>query len=226
MRNIKQTHGPVEPQDVEELLPWYATGRISREEARGVEAALNTMPDLAQKLAQVQREREAVAVGSETVAPPPPENLQRLLQQVETTKQARAIKIDDAAVGADWIGAFFGRRVVWQAAFAAACIALVAMATQLYQPGALTGAGTTFGTATGMNGIDAGSRLIVVFQPNAGSSDIGSLLTSLDAVIVDGPKPGNAFIVQLPTTDPDKVSAAMVEMLTKKDLVQSVLRGS
>lgn len=122
MRNVKQPQGPVEPQDVEELLPWYATGRISREEARGVEAALSTMPDLAQKLAQVQREREAVALSSEAVAPPPPENLQRLLQQVETTRQVRAPKIEKAAKEGDWIGAFFARRQVWQIAFAAACV--------------------------------------------------------------------------------------------------------
>ena len=49
----EQHHGPLEPQDVEELLPWYVTGRVSREEARGIEAALKTMPDLAGKLAQV-----------------------------------------------------------------------------------------------------------------------------------------------------------------------------
>jgi hypothetical protein len=96
------------------------------------------------------------------------------------------------------------------------------MGTQLYRPGA----GTDFGTATGLAGIDAGSKLIVTFQPTATSGDIGALLTALDAVIVDGPKPGNAFVVQLPTADPEKVSAAMAEMLAKKDLVQSVLRGS
>jgi anti-sigma-K factor RskA len=226
MRNVKQPQGPVEPQDVEELLPWYATGRISREEARGVEAALSTMPDLAQKLAQVQREREAVALSSEAVAPPPPENLQRLLQQVETTRQVRAPKIEKAAKEGDWIGAFFARRQVWQIAFAAACVALVAMGTQLYRPGDIPGTGTTLGAATGMTGIAAGSQLTVVFQPTATSGDIGALLTSLDAVIVDGPKPGNAFVVQLPTADPDAVSAAMAEMLAKKDLVKSVLRGS
>jgi len=226
MRNVKQPHGPVEPQDVEELLPWYVTGRISREDARGLEAALSTMPDLAQKLAQVQRERDAVARGSEAVEPPPPENLQRLLQQVETTRQLRAPKVEETASGADWVGALFGRRLVWQVAFAAACVALVVMGTQLYRPGPGTESGTDFGTATGMTGIDAGSKLIVVFQPTATSGDIGDLLTTLDAVIVDGPKPGNAFVVQLPTADPDKVSAAMAEMLAKKDLVQSVLRGS
>ena len=44
MRNVKHPHGPLEPQDVEELLPWYVTGRVTREEARGIEAALQTMP--------------------------------------------------------------------------------------------------------------------------------------------------------------------------------------
>lgn len=222
MRNAKQPQNPLEPQDVEELLPWYVTGRISRDDARGVEAALNTMPDLAQKLAQVQREREAVARGAEAVEPPPPENLQRLLQQVEQTRQLRAPKAEDASSGADWIAALFGRRLVWQLAFAAACVGLVFMGTQLYQPGA----GTGFEVATGLTGIDAGSRLIVTFQPDATSADIGALLTALDAVIVDGPKPGNAFVVQLPTADPDKVSAAMADLLAKKDLVQAVLRGS
>jgi hypothetical protein len=226
MRNVRQPQGPVEPQDVEELLPWYATGRISREDARGVEAALSTMPDLAQKLALVQRERDAIALGSEAVPPPPPQNLQRLLQQVETTRQVRAPKVDQPAKEGDWIGAFFARRQVWQGAFAAACVALVVMGTQLYAPGEGAGTGTTFGTQTGLTGIDAAAQLTVVFQPAATSGDIGALLSSLGAVIVDGPKPGNAFVVQLPNADSDAVSAAMAELLARKDLVQSVLRGS
>ncbi len=224
MRNVRQPQGPVEPQDVEELLPWYATGRISREEARGVEAALNTMPDLAQKLSQVQRERDAVALGSEAVPPPPAENLQRLLQQVENTRQARAPKPDKPAKEGDWIGAFFARRQVWQVAFTVACVALVVMATQLYRPSDMPGTGIMLEAATGMAGIDAGARLTVEFQPTATSSDIGALLTSRGAVIVDGPKAGNAFIVQLPSAD--AAAAAMAEMSAKKDLVRSVQRGS
>ena len=104
MRNEQHPHGPLEPQDVEELLPWYVTGRVSREEARGIEAALKTMPDLADKLAQVQRERDAVARAAETIEPAPPETLQRLLQQVETTRQWRVPKAEPATAGADWLG--------------------------------------------------------------------------------------------------------------------------
>lgn len=222
MRSNKQPHGPLEPQDVEELLPWYVTGRVSRDEARGVEAALQTMPDLAEKLAAVQRERDAVARGSEAVEPPPPDNLQRLLQQVETTRQARVPKAEPATAGADWLGAVFGRRVVWQVAFAAACVAIVVLGVRLYDP-----AGSPdFGSAAGINGVEAGADLVVTFQPTATAADISALLATLDAVIVDGPKPGNAYIVRLPSSDPNDVSAAMAEMLATKQLVQSVLRRS
>jgi len=122
----EQHQGPLEPQDVEELLPWYVTGRVSREEARGIEAALKTMPDLAEKLAQVQREREAVARASEAVESAPPETLQRLLQQVETTRQWRVPRIENQEAGS-WLKGALGRNALWQAAFATACVVIVAL---------------------------------------------------------------------------------------------------
>lgn len=222
MRDVKQPHGPLEPQDVEELLPWYVTGRVTREEARGVEAALKTMPDLAAKLAAVQREREAVARGSEAVEPPPPENLQRLLRQVEKTRQARVPKMDAAASGTDWLNAVFGRRIVWQAAFAAACVVIAFLGVRLYDPATSPG----FGTAAGITGAEAGANLVVTFQPTAPNADVSALLESLDAVIVDGPKPGNAYVLRLPSADPEDVASAMERLLQRRDLVQSVLRGS
>lgn len=222
MRNAKHPSGPLEPQDVEELLPWYVTGRVTREEARGVEAALKTMPDLAAKLAAVQREREAVARGSEAVDPPPPENLQRLLQQVETTRQLRVPKPEAGTGNSDWLSAVFGRRLVWQVAFAAACVVVAVMTVRLYDPATTTG----YGTAAGINGAEIGATLVVTFLPDATNANISSLLTELEATIIDGPKPGNAYVLRLPSADPNDVSAAMAALLERKDLVQSVLRGS
>ncbi len=222
MRNVKHPHGALEPQDVEELLPWYVTGRVTREEARGIEAALKTMPDLAEKLAAVQRERDAVARGSEAVEPPPPENLQRLLQQVETTRQARVPKVEPAASGAGWLGTVFGRRVVWQVAFAAACVAIAFMGARLYDPDDAA----TFGTAANIAGSESGATLVVTFLPGASNADMSALLNSLDAAIVDGPKPGNAYVLRLPSADPADIAAAMEKLVARKDLVQSVLRGS
>jgi len=216
----EQQHGPLEPQDVEELLPWYVTGRVSREEARGIEAALKTMPDLADKLAQVQRERDAVARASETVEPAPPETLQRLLQQVETTRQWRVPRIESHGEAGGLLKAAMGRNAVWQTALAAACIAIVALGVQLYN----VPAGDQFKVAANINGV-GGATLIVTFQPGATAGDIGTLLTSLSAKIVDGPKPGGAYTVELPSNQTTDVEAATSSLLARKDLVAGVLSG-
>ncbi len=213
-------HGPREPQDVEELLPWYVTGRVSREEARGIEAALKTMPDLAGKLAQVQREREAVARASETAESAPPETLQRLLQQVETTRQWRVPKIESHGEAGDWVRAALGRNVVWQTALAAACVAIVALTVQLYS----VPAGDQFKVAGNINGA-GGATLIVTFQPAATAGEIGTLLDGLGAKIVDGPKPGGAYAVELPSAEAKDVEAATASLLARKDLVAGVMSG-
>lgn len=216
----EQQHGPLEPQDVEELLPWYVTGRVSREEARGIEAALKTMPDLAGKLAQVQRERDAIARASETVDSAPPETLQRLLQEVETTRQWRVPRIETHGEAGSWVRAALGRNAVWQTALAAACVAIVALGIQLYN----VPAGDQFNVAGNINGTE-GATLVVTFQPGATAGDIGELLSGLNARIVDGPKPGGAYTVALPSAQASEVEAATSSLLARKDLVAGVLSG-
>lgn len=222
MRQDQQQNGPLEPQDIEELLPWYVTGRVSREEARGIEAALKTMPDLPDKLALAQRERDAVARAAETIEPPPPETLQNLLQQVETTRQLRPGRADTAGQPGGWLADAFNRNLVWQGAFAVASIAIVVLGVRLY-----TLPSSDFGVAgdapaTSINGA-ANPTLLVTFQPDATVSQITALLTELDAVVADGPKPGGAYVIHLPRAD--DVAAAMSTLESRKDLVASVLRG-
>jgi anti-sigma-K factor RskA len=222
----EQQPSPLEPQDVEELLPWYVTGRVSREEARGIEAALRTMPDLAGKLAQVQREREAVSRAAEAVEPAPPETLQRLLQQVETTRQWRVPKIEGHREAGGWLKAAMGRNAVWQTALAAACVAIVALGVQLYNvPAGGEFQSAANSMATREIGQAAGSTLVVTFQPGATAGDIGTLLTGLGAKIVDGPKPGGAYVVELPSNQPSDVETATSSLLARKDLVAGVLPG-
>jgi anti-sigma-K factor RskA len=220
MRHDRQNQGPLEPQDVEELLPWYVTGRISREEARGIEAALKTMPDLADKLAQVQREREAMSRAAEAVEPAPPETLQHLLQQVETTRQWRVPRMDNRSEAGGWLKSAMGRSVVWQTAFAAACVAIVALGIRVYSPPAPG----EFGVASNISGA-AGATLLVTFQPDATAGDIAALLTGLNATIVNGPKPGGTYVVQIPAGQASAIEAATTNLMSRKDLVVTVLPG-
>lgn len=214
MRQDQQHNGPLEPQDVEELLPWYVTGRVSREEAKGIEAALKTMPDLADKLAQVQREREAVARAAEAVEPAPPEGLQRLLQQVDATRQWRVPRIDNRAE-ISWLRATMSRSAIWQAGFAVACVAIVALGVRLYDPPSPA----ALGVATSIGGAE-GATLLVTFQPAATAGDIAALLTGLKATIVSGPGPDGAYVLQASDVD-----AATMSLLSRKDLVVTVRPG-
>jgi anti-sigma-K factor RskA len=220
MRQDQQHHGPLEPQNVEELLPWYVTGRVSREEAKGIEAALKTMPDLADKLTQVQREREAVARAAEAIEPAPPESLQRLLQQVETTRQWRVPRIDNQANAGGWIKSALGRSGVWQAAFAAACVAIVALGVRLYDPPAPS----EFGVAGNISGA-GGATLLVTFQPGATAADISTLLTGMRATMVDGPRADGAYVVQIPAGHAGDIDAATTNLLSHKDLVLTAHPG-
>lgn len=220
MRHDQQHRGPLEPQDVEELLPWYVTGRVSREEARGIEAALKTMPDLTDKLAQVQRERDAVSRAAEAVEPAPPETLQRLLQQVEATRQRRVPRIDNRDEAGGWLRNAMGRSIVWQTAFAAACVVIIALGIRMYSlpaPGEL-------GVATSMNGA-GGSTLLVTFRPDATAGDIAAFLTDLNVTIVSGPRRGGTYVVQVPSGHGSDLDAATANLLSRKDLVVTVLRG-
>jgi anti-sigma-K factor RskA len=219
MRHEHQPHGPLEPQDVEELLPWYVTGRVSREQARGIEAALKTMPDLADKLTQVQREREAVARASETVEPAPPESLQRLLQQVEATRQGRVPRLESQGEAGMWLKSVLGRNAVWQAAFAAACVVIVALGVRLYSPPGDLGVAASIGHAEG-------ATLLLTFQPTAPAADIAALLAGLNADVVGGPDPDGVYHVHVPAAQASDVDAAMSALMSRKDLVLAVRRGS
>jgi anti-sigma-K factor RskA len=214
MRHDNQPHGPLEPQDVEELLPWYVTGRVSREEARGIETALKTMPDLADKLAQVQREREAVARASEVVEPVPPDTLQRLLQQVEATRQWRVPRIEGQGEARTWLRGALHHNAFWQAAFAVACALVVALGVRLYNPPDDSGLAGSIGKA-------GGAIITVRFQPAAAAADIASLLARLNASIVGGPATDGAYLVRVPAAQAAEIESAVSALASRKDLVLS-----
>ena len=142
------------------------------------------------------------------------------MQQVETTRQWRVPRIESHGEAGGWLKAAMGRNAVWQTALAAACIAIVALGVQLYN----VPAGDQFKVAANINGV-GGATLIVTFQPGATAGDIGTLLTSLSAKIVDGPKPGGAYTVELPSNQTTDVEAATSSLLARKDLVAGVLSG-
>lgn len=211
---------PMSEQDAEALLPWYANGRTSHAEARAIEAALQTSSGLRAQLEAVRRERSAVIETTDEAGSPSPENLQRLLKQLGTTRQFPPVRAADSGLFAKVFSGLASRHVL-QFALAAACLAIVVEGVALYR--APSGGGA-YSTASGPAETATGPRLIVVFQPTATVAAIQELLGSVDASIVKGPMPDGGYVIALPdNADGDALAR---QFQSHRDLVSSVAKGS
>ncbi len=191
-----------EREEIERILPWYIAGTLKPAEHDFVEDYLRQHPQMSAQLELSQQEMVATIGSNERLGLPSPNSLDRLMTAIELEKSTGG-KLQDA-----------GRRVLmaWDAfiqglapstmrlATATAAFLIVAQAITLglvYLRSVPSPAG--YQTASGpQSGVPAaGTFALVSFSEKATVADIASLLTSMDAVIVDGPKPGGTFKVRL-----------------------------
>jgi anti-sigma factor RsiW len=193
-------------EDMEQLLPWYATGKLTDSEKRQVEAWLDGNQEARSHLEIVREEMALTIESNESLGVASAGSLHRLMETIEAEGDARP-----QAQGtlmerlADFLGGFSPR--VYATALAACLLLLIAQAGII---GTLLTAtpDTTFQTATGGGPASAetGTIVLVAFQDTASASDIGALMNDTDAEIVGGPAEGGLYRVRFPqTADPDAV---------------------
>lgn len=184
--------------EVELLLPWYATGRLSDEERRRVERYLEANPQARFQLELIEEELGAVVADNERLPVPSRESFDRLMAQVETEAPAGA---DRATFGEGWltrIGAWFGdftpqmRGAMAAAAFAVVLVQATAIGLLLREDGAV------FETVAEhpAPAVD-GETVLVAFAPDTPAQAITELLTEIGGAIVDGPRAGGVFVIRL-----------------------------
>lgn len=191
MTNQQDTY---ERSEIEDLLPWHATGTLSRREAEKVEAALARDPELVRRLELVREELAATIHLNETLGAPSPRAAERLFAAIEAEpRPMRSLGLSAR------ITEFFASLTPRQLAFSAAAGAL-AIVLQAGLIGAIViGERTqsTYQTASADRPADAGSYAFVRFAPDANARDIASLLDANRVSIVDGPRPGGIYRVRI-----------------------------
>lgn len=196
----------IEPKiNVEELLPWCATGRLDPQHNQEVERAIRADPELAARLTFMEQEAaEAVAV-NEALGAPRAASFDRLMAQVDAL-EAGVVQHTSIAYHVsrlmEWLFAPRGMRL------AAACAVIVI----LLQAGViglmLSGSGDApaHQTATGADRQATGSQLLVTFEDTATVRQINKLLAKFQAKIVDGPRADGIYrIATLQQTDQEKL---------------------
>ena len=213
---------PLSEQDAEALLPWYANGRTSHAEAHAIESALKTSSVLRAQLEAVRRERAATIDSTDAAGQPSPENLQRLLKQLGTTRQLPSIHGADRSFLNRMLGSVMAPRPALQFALAAACLVIVLQGVALYRTSSPP-EGAAYSTASGQATEATGPYLIVAFKPQATAGAIQALLGEVEASIVKGPTPDGTYIVALP--EGANADALLRRLQAHAELIASVAKG-
>jgi hypothetical protein len=228
---------PNERQELETLLPWHAAGTLDPDDAARVEAALAADQELAKHFAIVREEMAETIHVNEALGSPSARTLDKLLA---------AIDADPARTSRTMFGAGIGRMFAALSPQVLACSAAIAALVIVLQAGViatmLTGerAGprrATFETASAPEAVPApapmtrslapaaapapaargaGSHVLVRFAPEASMADITRFLETNKASVVDGPKPGGLYRLQVSAAGKEALAGVVATMQASK----------
>lgn len=231
-----------DPDDVEMLLPWHAAGTLNARDARRVEDALASDPELARQYAVI-REEYAETIGlNESLGAPSARAMQKLFAAIDAEPERKPSA--GARVSAS-VSEFFSklspRTLAWSSSLGAIVVLLQAgvigavlmrsepasfqtasldAAEQRSAPSAAVAPAIAPSAPItrdlGASVAAAPTRLLVRFTPDARIADITSLLDNYQGSIVDG-KAG-MFRLQFRAMDKDSV-AALIARLQKEKIV-------
>jgi hypothetical protein len=223
-------------EEIERLLPWYATGKLDREDMSRVSAWLAEHQDAARQLELIREERAESERANRALGTPSPQALDRLMTSIGAQKQLiePQKRTQRRALGAAWsaVTDFFAAptpgAVRW-AAMAAAAVAIIQAAVIFALAFKTTtgnhGGGNGFHLAAGREpGTEGGATLLIAFTDTATAPAITGFLGEFNASIVAGPKPGGVYKVVFRSPDAD-LKGLMQRVSGRKDIVRLVLPG-
>lgn len=214
-------------EEAELLLPWYATGKLSAEEKKIVDAWLAEHPEAADRLEGVREEQHLTIVGNESIKVPGGAALTRFLSDIEAEGDARVQSPGMIAGLFGAIGEFMaGLSPQVMGVAAAACLGLLVVQATVIGT-LVTGDRSTgsFETATGGEAAVTGPAAIVQFQETATVVDISNLLMETGGKIAGGPQAEGQYVIVFPA-DTD-LEAIVSNLREHKAVIKFALpRGS
>jgi hypothetical protein len=217
-----------EPSEIEVLLPWHAAGTLNARDARRVEEALASDPDLARQYAVIREEYAETIHLNESLGAPSARAMQKLFAAIDGEPVRKpSVSVNISARISEFFAKLSPRTLAWSASLGA-----IALLLQAGVIGAVLvkSQGGSFQTAsldlsernasiTRDLGGAAPPRMLVRFTPDARVADITALLDSYQASIVDGAK-GGMFRLQFGNSAMGKNDlAALMSKLQKEKIV-------
>jgi hypothetical protein len=208
-----------ETDEIEALLPWYVTGKLSPEGSARLARYLEIHPEVATHVQLAQEELVETLAANETLGVPSARVFGSLLASLFTERMGA-----QRSLVSKWVE----QLGIWLNGLAPAQLSAVAIAVgfvlllQAISIGVLVvqnPTGKSYETASAPQAMSTagGTFAIVSFVPGATASDLDAFLTEIGAEIVDGPKGGGLYRIRVASErlQPEAADAAVQKLMQK-----------
>ena len=219
-----------EPSEIEMLLPFHAAGTLNARDARRVEEALASDPDLARQYAVISEEYAETISLNESLGAPSARAMQKLFAAIDGEPERKpSASVNFSARVSEFFARLSPRTLAWSASLGAVALLLQAGVigavlmknqTASFQTASLS---LNEPSSSGPITRDLGSsltptRALVRFTPEARIADITALLDNYQASIVDGAK-GGMFRLQFGKAMNKDEAAGLIGRLQREKIV-------
>jgi hypothetical protein len=213
-----------EREQIEMLLPWYVSGTLDASDRARVARYLADHPDVGRQLDLIRDERDATIIANEALPPASAAALDRLLAGLPVGRVGlwQRLSVSEGLRALALCFSPSAPRTVRFAAYAAAFLLLAqGLAITAF---ILKGNEAGYQTAAGRDGW-GGPSFFIGFTDAASSADVTGLLQDVGARIVDGPKPGGIYRIEVRSDDmsPSTEEALRRRLAERRDLVRLIL---
>ena len=210
-----------EPSEIELLLPWHAAGTLNARDARRVEEALASDPELARQYAAIRGEYEETIHLNESLGAPSARAMQKLFAAIDAEPAQATGSLPLSARISTFFASLSPRTLAWSASLGAIALLLqagiIGAVLMKTQPATFeTASLSTSAPITRELGAAAPARALVRFTPEARVADITALLDGYQASIIGDAK-GGMFRLQFDKAmGRDELAALLGKMQREK----------
>jgi len=190
-----------EPSELEMLLPFHAAGTLSTRDARRVEDALASDPELARQYAVIREEYAETISLNESLGAPSSRAMAKLFAAIDAEPVRKpSLSISLTTRISEFFARLSPRTLAWSASLGAVALLLqagvIGAVLMKNQTGSFQTASLSLNESSSapitrdLAGSVAPTRALVRFAPEARIADITNLLDTYQASIVDGAKGG------------------------------------
>jgi anti-sigma factor RsiW len=208
---------------VEDLMPWHATGTLSRRDAQRVKEALARDPELARRYELVREELAGTIHLNETLGAPSARAMDKLFAKIDAEPARRRMSsLDIGARFAAFLASLSPPTLAWSAGAAAI---LIVLQTGVIGSVILNGQSNgVFETASAPGSTKTqGAFALIRFAPQASAADITMFLEANKMSIADGPSGGGLYRVRVaPSALPKDELANIIKRLQDDKVVSFI----